>query len=185
MGAALTYARRYAFFTLVGIAGEDDIDAPDLIAPTTSGSGAGQPVPHKNDRGPTARHVQGNRFARAQSRPSPAVLDVEASAALRGHFACERNEIGSAEEAATWAHRVIGPKSSLTAAHAKQIADAFQLRLATFESPVDATAVPSRTSSLWERGGMVAKGWRQSNRRCSFAMDGDAYATNEAGKNDD
>src|SRR6266704_4601055 len=30
MGAALTYARRYALFTLVGIAGEDDIDAPDL-----------------------------------------------------------------------------------------------------------------------------------------------------------
>ena len=33
MGAALTYARRYALFTLVGIAGEDDLDAPDLIDP--------------------------------------------------------------------------------------------------------------------------------------------------------
>jgi ERF superfamily protein len=33
MGAALTYARRYALFTLVGIAGEDDIDAPDLDTP--------------------------------------------------------------------------------------------------------------------------------------------------------
>ena len=32
MGAALTYARRYALFTLVGIAGEDDLDAPDLAA---------------------------------------------------------------------------------------------------------------------------------------------------------
>ena len=32
MGAALTYARRYALFTLVGIAGEDDLDAPDLKA---------------------------------------------------------------------------------------------------------------------------------------------------------
>src|ERR1700751_4842480 len=31
MGAALTYARRYALFTLVGIAGEDDLDAPDLV----------------------------------------------------------------------------------------------------------------------------------------------------------
>jgi hypothetical protein len=30
MGAALTYARRYALFTLVGIAGEDDLAAPDL-----------------------------------------------------------------------------------------------------------------------------------------------------------
>src|SRR5215472_6149359 len=32
MGAALTYARRYALFALVGIAGEDDLDAPDLGA---------------------------------------------------------------------------------------------------------------------------------------------------------
>jgi hypothetical protein len=30
MGAALTYARRYAFFTLVGIAGEDNLGAHDL-----------------------------------------------------------------------------------------------------------------------------------------------------------
>src|SRR5262249_7234413 len=35
MGAALTYARRYALFTLVGIAGEDDLDAPDVLSPTT------------------------------------------------------------------------------------------------------------------------------------------------------
>src|SRR5438034_1785714 len=32
MGAALTYARRYALFALVGIAGEDDLDAPELLA---------------------------------------------------------------------------------------------------------------------------------------------------------
>src|ERR671913_472921 len=36
MGAALTYARRYALFTLVGIAGEDDLDAPDLSDPNTA-----------------------------------------------------------------------------------------------------------------------------------------------------
>jgi hypothetical protein len=30
LGAALTYARCYALFTVVGIAGEDDLDAPDL-----------------------------------------------------------------------------------------------------------------------------------------------------------
>src|SRR6266704_6053200 len=34
MGAALTYARRYALFALVGIAGEADLDAPDL-SPTS------------------------------------------------------------------------------------------------------------------------------------------------------
>ena len=44
MGAALTYARRYALFTLVGIAGEDDVDAPDLAAPGPQGSGVEAPV---------------------------------------------------------------------------------------------------------------------------------------------
>src|SRR5256884_1276690 len=37
-GAALTYARRYALFTLVGIAGEDDLDAPDLCASMPAGN---------------------------------------------------------------------------------------------------------------------------------------------------
>jgi len=32
-GAALTYARRYALFALVGIAGEDELDAPDICVP--------------------------------------------------------------------------------------------------------------------------------------------------------
>jgi hypothetical protein len=41
MGAALTYARRYALFTLVGIAGEDDLDAPDLPALPLTAGGAG------------------------------------------------------------------------------------------------------------------------------------------------
>src|ERR1700761_4168794 len=39
MGAALTYARRYALFTLVGIAGEDDLDAPDLGGQPVEGTG--------------------------------------------------------------------------------------------------------------------------------------------------
>jgi hypothetical protein len=38
MGAALTYARRYALFTLVGIAAEDDLDAPDLNLKAGEGS---------------------------------------------------------------------------------------------------------------------------------------------------
>jgi len=35
---ALTYARRYALLSLVGIAGEDDLDAPDLTAPYGTGT---------------------------------------------------------------------------------------------------------------------------------------------------
>jgi hypothetical protein len=47
MGAALTYARRYALFTLVGIAGEDDLDAPDLPVTTTDPSSWGGRPPEK------------------------------------------------------------------------------------------------------------------------------------------
>src|ERR1700722_5499126 len=35
LGAALTYARRHALFPLVGITGEDDMDAPDLVPPSS------------------------------------------------------------------------------------------------------------------------------------------------------
>src|ERR1700682_1914892 len=47
MGAALTYARRYALFALVGIAGEDDIDAPDLL---TEPAAAADPPADANPR---------------------------------------------------------------------------------------------------------------------------------------
>src|SRR3954469_12907056 len=48
MGAALTYARRYALFTLVGIAGEDDLDAPDLNGGLDT-TGATEPGKHRRD----------------------------------------------------------------------------------------------------------------------------------------
>jgi hypothetical protein len=45
----------------------------------------------------------------------------------------ELEGIGSAEEAATWAHRVIVPKSTLVAADAKAVEDRFQRKLAECE----------------------------------------------------
>src|SRR5262252_11052291 len=45
LGAALTYARRYALFTLVGIAGEDDLDAPDLPVTATDPGLSGSKPP--------------------------------------------------------------------------------------------------------------------------------------------
>src|ERR1700730_6940083 len=50
MGAALTYARRYALFTLVGIAGEDDVDAPDLLPPEQQTSKPNEPKADGNSR---------------------------------------------------------------------------------------------------------------------------------------
>ena len=50
MGAALTYARRYALFTLVGIAEEDDLDAPDLLSPTGPEGKTDDAIGDKKDR---------------------------------------------------------------------------------------------------------------------------------------
>jgi hypothetical protein len=58
MGAALTYARRYALFALVGIAGKEDLDAPSLGGqPDTSE----RPLPKGN--GSNAGHANGKDVA--------------------------------------------------------------------------------------------------------------------------
>ena len=69
------------------------------------------------------------------SRLSLAMLDLDASGALRDQLMAELKGIESAEEAATWAYRVLGAKSTLVAADAKQIEETFQLKLAEFDRP--------------------------------------------------
>ena len=133
MGAALTYARRYALFTLVGIAGEDDLDAPDLNAPTGSAAGIEKPASKNLGRlnGGQEYSTVGSRARKAVSDHSKPILDPEPSAALRDQLAAELREINSTEEAANWAHRVLGAKNSLTAADAASIEEAFRVKLAT------------------------------------------------------
>ena len=82
MGAALTYARRYALFTLVGIAGEDDLDAPDLTTPTNRTSGPEKPSGTGNGR------LNGGTVIAATARgsdprPPNQFSNPEASAELR------------------------------------------------------------------------------------------------------
>jgi hypothetical protein len=147
MGAALTYARRYALFTLVGIAGEDDIDAPDLNAPTaTSASGgAGKSMASRNRDRLNGGQAQSRRPAFVGDRtatdhrsvPSPPLLDPAASAALRDQLKVELGSIATAKEAAKWAHRVLRAKGTLIAIDAKEIEELFQEKLATFESTDD------------------------------------------------
>jgi hypothetical protein len=58
MGAALTYARRCALFTMVGIAAEDDLDAPHLTNDQPNGNRAAEVfVARALSRRPTARAV--------------------------------------------------------------------------------------------------------------------------------
>jgi ERF superfamily len=73
MRAALTYARRYALFTLVGIAGEDDLDAPDLTgarSPASAGN-AREQGPESSSTGspaPRGRVRSGMNAPRLQPR---------------------------------------------------------------------------------------------------------------------
>ena len=135
MGAALTYARRYALFTLVGIAGEDDLDAPDLLPPEQQTSKPNEPMAGGNSglNGGQRHALQfpaARRNGKFQSNPSELPLGAEASAALRDRLVAELTGLASTDEAALWAHRQMAEKNRLTAADAPLVEEAFQGRLA-------------------------------------------------------
>jgi hypothetical protein len=139
MGAALTYARRYALFTLVGIAGEDDLDAPDLCAapPTTAartGTGSGEllPPPRSDGNGRT------RAAARAASTP---LLSSDESAALRDRLLGEIAGLQSMESATNWAQGALAAKNQLTASDAKLLEEAFEKRLSEL--------LPSEGAEVW------------------------------------
>jgi hypothetical protein len=159
MGAALTYARRYALFTLVGIAGEDDLDAPDLLPGGALESRTNVPVGIKKDR---RNGWQGESLQRASaSQRSKAKLEPAASAALREQLVAELENIGSTEEAANWAHRAMGAKNSLNGTDAECVERAFQERLVT---------IPPRGSAAHEseRRPVCPRRQRKKHRRSSI-----------------
>ena len=135
MGAALTYARRYALFTLVGIAGEDDVDAPDLTAPPAQAAGIESPSPNKKVQLNGGRsHIPRGRDIKSVPKPN---LGTAPSAALRDQLAGELKTIASGDDAALWAHQILSDKNSLTDADARLLEDAFQVRLTALESVAD------------------------------------------------
>jgi hypothetical protein len=141
MGAALTYARRYALFALVGIAGEDDLDAPDLATPTQQTSRPEEPKGDRDNRlnggqfnapqQATVRH-----YGKVRSNLAAPMLPPEASAELRDRLLAELKDIGDGDDAATWAHRRLGEKNGLTTADARCVDESFQGRLATIATRV-------------------------------------------------
>jgi hypothetical protein len=150
MGAALTYARRYALFTLVGIAGEDDLDAPDLMTPTNNTS-----VPEESKvRTDRSNRGQKSHDSRAGPRRAPEtssnsakpVFGNEASAELRNRLVAELNDLGSEDDAANWAHRCLGQKNRLTAQDAQRVEEAFQATLASLATrPADVSQTAEQT----------------------------------------
>jgi hypothetical protein len=138
LGAALTYARRYALFTLVGIAGEDDLDAPDLPAAGLS------PEAQKNPRSPQQMPRGLDRPATeiASGRPSqpsgrrvraervrPPTLPPDASENLRQQLICQLEQLQDPEALASWAHRGLALKNQLSVRDAEAVEAAFAARL--------------------------------------------------------
>jgi len=150
MGAALTYARRYALFTLVGIAGEDDIDAPNLCAEPNALSST---VPQRtlqpgNGNPPGQPQGPSDGRGRGSTKNEPrVVLDPAQSAKLRDKLLIEVQKITSVDLAATWAGEALVAKNSLTAADAKLVEDAFERELSELPSS-DTAATSAHDSSV-------------------------------------
>jgi hypothetical protein len=148
MGAALTYARRYALFTLVGIAGEDDLDAPDLnCQPLLEG---GATAPDRASPGLSGR-LEGRRNSLG---PDQTILAPDASAETRDRLLRELVKLPSEEAAGEWAREILPIKGTLTARDARLIETAFAFRISAFregtpdpEGPEPASADAARAAS--------------------------------------
>jgi hypothetical protein len=172
MGAALTYARRYALFTLVGIAGEDDLDAPDLCdgPPPLSRSIVDRAFKPNDGESRLPPQTPGKGDGRGGRRGEvPITLDPEQSAALREKLLIEVSNIPSAHLAVAWAREALTAKNSLTAADAKLVEGAFERRLSELpssdaagpsndDSPVPQIAGPQVTAATETTGVSQAKG---------------------------
>ena len=132
MGTALTYARRYALFTLVGIAGEDDLDAPELeVIPKIAAANG------SDGRGTNGHALSGgapdSRGRSSATRVSSPALPADQSALQRDRLLAELSGLQSSEEAATWAQDGLRTKQTLTAADARSVEAAFRIKLAALD----------------------------------------------------
>jgi ERF superfamily len=135
MGAALTYARRYALFALVGIAGEDDLDAPDIT----------EPPPATNAAKDTNRNAQTMRSGSIQRNTKP-VLAAEPSAALRDELIAEIANLTDGDELALWAHRRLSAKNTLSTEDARAVEIAYEHLLSPPKNAPEEALSPSNVS---------------------------------------
>ena len=137
-GAALTYARRYALFTLVGIAGEDDLDAPELLAEPQRQSSSEAAKPQS--------HAKGNLHS---SRPT--ALDAEKSAELRDRLLQELATYETEDALAVWAYRSLPLKNKLTKEDSEAVEAAYLTKVGLFEDPVTNELATNSTTRQLER----------------------------------
>jgi hypothetical protein len=143
MGTALTYARRYALFTLVGIAGEDDLDAPDLngglegtlpLASNSDDSGQRTALV-SGDKAPESRSATAHSATTAYParrkpvRPPRIILAPQKSLELRELLLTELARFTETEALTAWAGRILPQKNQLTTSDAEALEVAFAAKL--------------------------------------------------------
>src|SRR4030081_3724933 len=116
MGAALTYARRYALFTMVGIAGEDDLDAPDVTHDQPKGDKAADARPAVWS-GIEPAPVRSSQFRAGNPNipPVPEKLGVEESAAIRAQLIQEIETLPEDDDLQPRAIAILKAKNRLSA----------------------------------------------------------------------
>jgi hypothetical protein len=137
MGAALTYARRYALFTLVGIAGEDDLDAPDLDVKIDANQNPREAPDAPRSVSPQWRpgpEKSPHRIRPDGRSPQPPELDADGAAALRERMLAEVGKLESGDEAADWVHKNLPAKNTLSDEDARFVEARFREKLAIIES---------------------------------------------------
>jgi hypothetical protein len=127
MGAALTYARRYALFTMVGIAGEDDLDAPDIAndGPKEDKSAEAGLASNSGFEPAPARSSQ----SRTGNPPVREKLSAEESAAATAQLIQEIQTLPE-DDLQPRAIAIMKAKNRLSADDAKQVEEAFAARMA-------------------------------------------------------
>ena len=149
MGAALTYARRYALFTLVGIAGEDDLDAPDLTRDQPKGYNAADAALTLSSK--VARVPDGSTPFRLGTPKDPLVrekLGADECAAIRAQLLRDIETLSQDEDLQPRAIAILKAKNRLSADDAKLVEDAFASRMALqATSPKASATIVERTSA--------------------------------------
>ena len=122
MGAALTYARRYALFTMVGIAGEDDLDAPDDASDQPSG---GNEITVRTSSA-GARGLNGRTYP--SDKPGVQQLSADESAVNRKQLIDEIATL-SRDDLQSRSIDILKAKNRLLASDAKLVEESFATRM--------------------------------------------------------
>jgi hypothetical protein len=146
MGAALTYARRYALFTMVGIAGEDDLDAPEIAHDQANAEKASEARLAPNScLEPASRRPSQFRTENPGIPPVREKLGAEESATIRAQL-IRQIETLPEDDLQPRAIAILKAKNRLSADDAKRVEDAFAARMALRVASPDATTEDVSTS---------------------------------------